>query len=146
MIRQRALRKDDIPAIMGFKKKSVRVSFPGHEFSPEKFRESLERHMEKEPEGIQVLEEDGKIIGYIWFSSGNGDVGEYGLLRQLFVDEEYRGKGLAERLIRYAEEYFFAKGIKRIKLTVTMSNSPAIRLYEKLKYDKTRVVMEKTVE
>ncbi len=146
MIKQRTFREEDLPTIIGFKTKSVKVSFPGHKFDPEKFRDSLLRQWEKEPDGIQILEEDGKIIGYIWFNSGSGDVGRYGMLRQLFIDDGYRGRGLAERLIRYAEDYFFSRGIKRIKLTVTMANSPAMKLYEKLKYDKTRVVMEKTVE
>ncbi len=142
-ITQRNFRENDLPEIIGFKRKSVEISFPGYEFDVENFKKKLLKSSEKEPEGIQVLESGGKIIGYIWFSSGKGDFGKYGLLHHLFIDENYRGKDLAIKLINYAEQYLRSKGIKRVKLTVTETNGPAIKLYEKLNYKKTRSVMEK---
>ncbi|UCC91489.1 MAG: GNAT family N-acetyltransferase [Candidatus Aenigmatarchaeota archaeon] len=142
-ITQRNFRESDLPEIIEFKKKSTEISFPGYKFDEENFKKKLLRSSEKEPKGIQVLESGGKIIGYIWFSSKKGDFGKYGLLHHLFIDENYRGKDLAGKLIDYAEKYFRSKGIKRVKLTVTETNVPAIKLYEKLNYKKTRSVMEK---
>jgi ribosomal protein S18 acetylase RimI-like enzyme len=142
-ITRRNFRESDLPDIMEFKRKSAEISFPGYEFNPENFRNKLMSSHRKEPGGIQVLESGGKTIGYIWFSSRKGDFGEYGLLHHLFIDEKYRGMGLAERLLKHAEDYFRSRGIKRIKLTVTSTNAPAVKLYEKLNYKKARTVMEK---
>lgn len=144
-ITQRKFREDDISKIIKFKKKSAEISFPGYKFNEEIHKKKMLKSIEKEPEGIQILESNGEMIGYMWFSSKNGDFGRHGLIHHLFIDENYRGKGLAKRLINYAEKYFESRGIKRIKLTVTATNEPAIKLYEKFNYKKRRFVMEKTL-
>ncbi|MCK5023952.1 MAG: GNAT family N-acetyltransferase [Candidatus Aenigmarchaeota archaeon] len=142
---QRRFQESDIEKILEFKKKSVQVSFPDNNFNPEKYKESVLKNFEREPEGMHVLEENGKVIGFLWMSTTRTILGKCGLVHQIYIDDEFRGKGLAKKLMDCAEEYFREKNIKRIKLTVTLENVSAIKLYEKIGYQKKRVVMEKNI-
>lgn len=56
-----------------------------------------------------------------------------GEIVQVYVDSNYRGQNIAERLIRRALEYAFAlDGIEQIQLSVIANNQTAIKLYEKV--------------
>jgi ribosomal-protein-alanine N-acetyltransferase len=57
---------------------------------------------------------------------GDGDI------TNVLVKEEYRRQGIAENLLRYLFEEGRAIGVKNFTLEVRVSNTPAIRLYEKL--------------
>ena len=140
---QRSFRKEDLPKILEFKNKSFSINFPGKRFNEKRFVKKLLKCAEKNPEWVQVLEKDGEIIGYIWFSLKNEGEDMYGLINHLFIDEAHRRKGFAKRLIEYAEKYLASIGVKQMKLHVTLTNTPALKLYEKLNYKKTRILMEK---
>lgn len=58
----------------------------------------------------------------------------------LAVDERARGRGIGARLVRLFEERFLARGIRRINLEVRVTNASAIRLYEKLGFEKRKVL------
>jgi ribosomal protein S18 acetylase RimI-like enzyme len=52
---------------------------------------------------------------------------------QVYVDSNYRGQNIGEKLIRHVLEYAFTlDGIEQIQLSVIASNKTAIKLYEKL--------------
>jgi ribosomal protein S18 acetylase RimI-like enzyme len=51
-----------------------------------------------------------------------------------------RGEGIGEQLMRAAEENARARGVKRLWLEVLVQNEPAIGLYEKLGYERVRVL------
>jgi ribosomal protein S18 acetylase RimI-like enzyme len=55
----------------------------------------------------------------------------HGFIYDIFVAEEYRGKGIGKILIEKAETYCREKGYPRILLMVSAENQPAIRLYTK---------------
>ena len=66
---------------------------------------------------------------------------ETGSLCRIFVDKSYRGKGIAELMIREVLEFGFEKlNLIRIELNVYSYNTPAIKCYEKLgfKYEGLR--------
>src|SRR5215208_137120 len=56
-----------------------------------------------------------------------------GEIVQVYVDSNYRGQNIGERLIRLALDYaFHLEGIEQAQLSVIANNQTAIRLYEKL--------------
>jgi len=56
-----------------------------------------------------------------------------GEIVQVYVDSNYRGQNIGERLIRQALDYgFHLEGIEQVQLSVIANNQTAIRLYEKL--------------
>jgi len=54
----------------------------------------------------------------------------YGLLNDMFVKQEYRGKGIGKRLLMTATEWFKQKHMRRLELRVDARNSEAISFYE----------------
>jgi len=140
---QRGFREGDLPRVIEFKRNSMAASFPGKKFDQAVFKKRLLWCARKRPDWIQVLEKDGEVIGYAWFGWSKGYMGRYGFLHQLFIDEKYRQKGLAQRLLKHAEAYMLSQGIRRMQLRVTKTNAPALKLYEKMQYRKTRIIMEK---
>jgi len=145
-IMQRNFRQEDLPRIMDFKRRSMPTSFPGHSLDEERFAKRILKCAEAHPEWVQVLEGEGKIIGYVWFGLVRSDMDSHGCLHQLFIDESHRNGGLAERLLKHAEKYLASKGAGRMELKVTHTNGPALRLYGKMNYRKTRLVMEKKLQ
>lgn len=140
---QRNFRKEDLEKIIQFRRKSFDLNYPGKKFNEHIFLKNLLRCVEKNPDWIQVLEKNGEVIGYIWFGLKKTYAGEKGEIYNLYIDENYRRKGLAKKLIKHAENYLSSKGIEFLELKVTETNLPAVKLYEKLNFKKTRIVMEK---
>lgn len=58
----------------------------------------------------------------------------------LAVDERARTRGIGARLVKLFEERFKARGIRRINLEVRITNERAIRLYEKLGFEKRKIL------
>ena len=142
MIR-RGFRESDLVQIIGFKKQSARVSFKGQKLNIDMFVKRLTESAKSEPGMIRVLESNGTIAGYIWVGMSEGDFGKYGFLHQLFIHPDFRGRGLAQLLVKDAEKYLKRKGAKKMEIMVTGTNCPAHKLYKKLKYKDTRIQMEK---
>ena len=134
---------DDLETVSEFKRKSVVISFPDTEYDIDNFRKNILSSSENEPDSVQVLENDGKIIGYIWFRIRSGITGHLGIVNHVFIDESVRRMGLANELMKVAEDFFMSRGIKRARVTVTLSNESSMRMCRKLGYAEKRVIMEK---
>ncbi|MGY5874384.1 MAG: GNAT family N-acetyltransferase [Candidatus Thorarchaeota archaeon] len=74
-----------------------------------------------------VLEKDGKIVGFIVTRNKDGEVsiGPIGLI------PEARGQGLADFILVYALKKFREDGITNPVLDMSITNTPARRLYER---------------
>lgn len=142
MIR-REFRESDLAQIIGFKKQSAMASFKGQTLKVDRFAARLTESAKKDPGMIRVLESNGRIAGYIWVGMSEGDFGKHGILHQLFIHEDFRGRGLAQALVKDAEKYLKRKGAKKMEIMVTGTNCSAYKLYKKLKYKDTRILMEK---
>ncbi|MFV3011096.1 GNAT family N-acetyltransferase [Clostridium botulinum] len=59
---------------------------------------------------------------------------EYALIDKLVVDNNYRGYGIGNRLIEYAEKNLKSREIKEIEIYVWEFNRGALNLYEKKGY------------
>ncbi|USG67328.1 GNAT family N-acetyltransferase [Brevibacillus ruminantium] len=65
---------------------------------------------------------------------------EYGFLYELYVIEEFRGRGLSKHLMKEAIEQLKQKGYPEIRLGVFAGN-PAAQLYEQLGFTVRNMVM-----
>lgn len=75
-----------------------------------------------------VAEEDGQIVG----GCGLTHIMEEGDIHNVMVAPEYRGRGIAVRMLERLLEEGTASGIREFTLEVRVSNAAAIHVYEKL--------------
>jgi ribosomal protein S18 acetylase RimI-like enzyme len=71
---------------------------------------------------------------------------KYGYIYDIFVKEEFRGKGFGRVLLEKAESYCRERGYSRILLMVSVSNETAIRLYDKMGFKAEQTYMAKTLD
>ena len=55
----------------------------------------------------------------------------------IFIDPEYRQRGLAEKMVRHLESLGRSEKMEVMTLRVMPKNKPAIKLYEKLGFEET---------
>ena len=74
-----------------------------------------------------VGEIDGKIVAYacVWISFGEADVAN------IAVEKNYRGQGIGSKLFAEIIRRIKLRDVKGITLEVRVSNTVAIKLYEK---------------
>jgi len=75
-----------------------------------------------------------KLIGITGFTRMNRKRDQHrGELVQVYLDANYRGQNIGEKLIRSVVEYTFTMdGLEQIQLSAVASNQSAIKLYEKV--------------
>ena len=95
---------------------------------------------------LYVCEEDGAVAGIIVLDENQAE--EYGtihwkqnqgpnlIMHRLAVHPEVQGKGLARRLIAFAEDYAAHSGYASIRLDSYTKNASALKLYNRLGYDR----------
>jgi ribosomal protein S18 acetylase RimI-like enzyme len=93
-----------------------------------------------DPAGFFVVEEEGKIAGFVsahsrWFW-GMELVGE---IHELVIAPAYRRRGFGTALLRHTIEFLRSKGRKRIGLWVGKENEQAKKLYRKFGFRPTDV-------
>ena len=76
------------------------------------------------PDAYSIAEADGRIVG----AAGIERYGDAGLLRSVVVADEYRGRGIAEALVRERLTIARAAGIKRVFALTTTAASYFPRL------------------
>jgi putative acetyltransferase len=77
----------------------------------------------------------------------NESMGTYRLIRKTFrqagtvylggfaIKSSHKGQGLGTKMLNHIKDDAASKGIKRIELTVSVSNEPAIKLYKKTGFE-----------
>lgn len=78
-----------------------------------------------------VVEEADIVAGYL----GVWTILDEGHITNVAVSPEYRGKGYGVALVEHLKEDALSKNVKWLTLEVRVSNTPAIKLYEKLGFE-----------
>ena len=93
-----------------------------------------------------VAESDGADVGRVWFATRKEGLGPlYLFIYDLLIFEAYRGRGYGEATLRALEPVARELGAPRIALHVFGHNGSAIRLYERVGYRATNVLMSKSL-
>lgn len=67
----------------------------------------------------------------------------FAIIRDVWTDPAYRGKGFATDVTAHLCEYLFDMGVKELLLWVEKSNLPAIKVYEKLGFQSEDIIYSK---
>jgi ribosomal protein S18 acetylase RimI-like enzyme len=105
----------------------------------------------REPQAgcIQVVEVGGAMAGYFVLTFGFGLEygGRYGLLDELFINDQHRGAGLGTEAVHRAQTLCADRGVTTLLLEVDHANEKAARLYERLGFqENSRKLMRCRVE
>jgi ribosomal protein S18 acetylase RimI-like enzyme len=154
-IHLREAKATDMPLV---KKMAVETSW---EYVPETEKKLLDRgkwnmnaieHYEnvlKEENSEVFIAEDErhKYVGHLIVGQTRGTITglSFGYIYDIFVEEEFRGKGVGKLLLQKAKDYCRKKGHSRIVLSVTATNDSAIKLYSRTGYKPERMTMAKEI-
>ena len=99
-----------------------------------------ENYIEDPNKLIIVAEENNKIVGYLYgIIKPNDDSYKYIIakLDALYIDNNYRNKGIATSLIDHFKKWAISKSAHKIEVSVWSKNIKAKRLYEKNNFQTT---------
>lgn len=102
----------------------------------------LNRLKDEKIEGFALINKNKKICGYTWLMFGKIYEGNTGFAKTLndnesyildiFIYEEFRGKGLGKYIVEKEVEYLFDKDIEKIYYFVNNLNRPSIKIAKSL--------------
>jgi ribosomal protein S18 acetylase RimI-like enzyme len=89
-----------------------------------------------------ISSENNKLMGWILIGGSKDQFSNktIGFIYELFVLDEYRGKGISKQLINTAVEQLKQEGYSEIRLSVFEGNK-AIKLYENLGFETRTISM-----
>ncbi len=97
---------------------------------------------------ILVAECEGTVVGFLQLyvrKTGDSPVDnplEYAQVDNIVVDERHRGIGFGRALLDAAKDWAKARGIRRLRVGVYSTNTPAVRVYEKAGFEPLITVLE----
>lgn len=91
------------------------------------------------------------MIGFITFeinseSYFDTNLKKFGVVSELFVKENARGKGIGKKLMQEAEKYFARKGLNTVKIQCSTLNKHALNFYEKSGYINRQTLLYKELK
>lgn len=93
---------------------------------------------------LLIAKKNNKIVGYIYgYIQNNGDakIDKVAVIDALFVKENARKSGIAQKLINEFKKWAYDLKIKYIELKVCKDNMNAINLYEKMGFVTNKLIM-----
>ena len=141
----------DGAAVAEFQRETYQLNFPDFNFNDSftaAFRHDLRRAALDGHHGIFVLDSGAaanRIAGFLWLvvCENSWTRERYGYINNIYVAPSQRGEGLGRALLAQSDDWFRAKGIRRVRLTVTATNEAARHLYEESGFRLTRIEMDK---
>lgn len=92
-----------------------------------------------------IEDESGKIIGYLWvpFCEDAASGFAFADIQDIYIEQEYRGQGIASKLFNYAEKNAMQSGAKVIRSGTGCENIASVELHKKNGYYVYRYEFEK---
>lgn len=104
--------------------------------SQNKWFDDYEERLKKGEKKFFTILDDGKNIGFMGLSNINRKIGNASIFI-LIGEDEYRGRGIGKESMDYLIKYAFDElALKSLYLQVDKTNMIAIRLYDKLGFQK----------
>ncbi|MFX1498163.1 MAG: GNAT family N-acetyltransferase [Promethearchaeota archaeon] len=120
----------------------------GQEFDPKRFDWGISRRIydKLQRHGILIAvdeDKDDKVVGMVIAELRIDPFGtSEGYIKQVFLKEEYRGKGIGELLIKKAIEHLRKIKVEKIKVNIKEQAKLAAQLYAKMHFKKVYEVLE----
>jgi ribosomal protein S18 acetylase RimI-like enzyme len=139
--------RTDREQVLRFQYEIYETNFPGCTVDRSFIRDyslNLRDAARNPDERLIVLEEDGRIVGFLWLSLMSTLVDLcVGYIKNIYVAPHLRGRGYGANLLAVADEWFRSNGASKATLDASVGNERAVGLYLRDGYEVTRYRMEK---
>jgi ribosomal protein S18 acetylase RimI-like enzyme len=116
----------------------------------EAYFDGLQQQVAAQSGAILVAEDDGRLLGLVAcvvvqddMVAETADSNVHGYITDIYVVADRRGSGLAQALLRAAEDRLRPTGVSRVRINVLAANAMARRAYEKHGFEPYEVMYEK---
>jgi ribosomal protein S18 acetylase RimI-like enzyme len=137
----------DLPILLKFIRDFHGMS--GYPFNQKNVQECLINLMNNNLGRAWIIEYDSKAVGYIIFTFGYSIEykGRDAFIDELYIEKEYRGKGIGKEAMKFVVKESRTLGISAVHLEVERNNDAAINLYNKFDFkDNGRTLMTRWIE
>ncbi|MEP0836414.1 GNAT family N-acetyltransferase [Coleofasciculus sp. FACHB-64] len=99
-------------------------------------KETIEQHSQQPGQLYLVAEIDNTVVGFVEFENGNRRRTSHSGILSIFVDREWRGKGIGSFLLQELIDWAANEPlIEKVTLAVFSTNRSAIALYKKFGFE-----------
>ena len=120
------------------------MNFIGAEHDSAKVDCAIKNALDKNGKSIFFVKinEKEEFIGFVFGNvcSGLETGADYLWINELYVEPEYRRKGIAAEIFTFIERWAKDKGIKYIATMTGEKNKTALKFYKKMSYDLEKVI------
>jgi ribosomal protein S18 acetylase RimI-like enzyme len=110
----------------------------------------LGSQLEERDVALLVAEKNGTVIGYAYAGVEASDYmslrGPAGVLHDVVVDPEQRGRGVGRLLLDAALTFLRSRGVPRVVLWTAALNAPAQRLFASAGFRQTMIEMTRELD
>ena len=118
--------------------------------TPEGYASFISSQLEDPDKAVLVADDKGEVIGYAYAAVEGYDYmslrGPAGILHDIIVDPEHRGRGVGRLLLEAALSSFRSRGVPRVVLTTAERNETAQRLFAGARFRRTMIEMTRELD
>jgi ribosomal protein S18 acetylase RimI-like enzyme len=118
--------------------------------TPHHYAEFLGSQLDDPDVLVLVAEHEGQVIGYTFSAMEGYDYkslrGPAGLLHDIVVDPDHRGRGIGSRLLAETLSMLQSKGARQIVLSTAERNESAQRLFARMGFRRTMIEMTREMD
>ncbi|HEX8993860.1 MAG TPA: GNAT family N-acetyltransferase [Candidatus Paceibacterota bacterium] len=111
---------------------------------------SFSKRIESANGFVEVVEYEGKVIGYICGALVKSDSyrreGVYAELENMLIEEEFRGRGIGSLLVADFDSWCKSQGVNISRVVASYKNTNAINTYNNAGYSNHNIVLEKEIK
>ena len=126
----------------GFDPQRFLAARPG---TPEGYASFISTQLEDTDKAVLVADNDGDVIGYAYAAVEGYNYmalrGPAGVLHDIIVDPEHRGRGVGRLLLGAMLEFFRSREVPRVVLSTAERNEAAQRLFARTGFRRTMIEM-----
>jgi ribosomal protein S18 acetylase RimI-like enzyme len=118
--------------------------------TPEGYASFMSSQLEDSDKAVLVADDNGDMIGYAYAAVEGYDYmalrGPAGVLHDIIVDPEHRGRGVGRLLLDATLEFFRSRGVPRVVLSTAERNEAAQRLFTSMGFRRTMIEMTREMD
>lgn len=143
----RNIEETDVPVLAEFEREIAVISFGDSAVVDVLFHQKkIRKAMQREREGMLVLEADGEIYGWLWMTDQINSVSNehYINFKSFYMKPHEREEDFTGKLMEAGMGFAKGVGAKRIVGKVFVSNLPMRSVYKRFGFKPTHLTMEYT--